>query len=268
MLDLQNKVSSLEKIVLDQNSLLKSLISDGDNRDITNANENVEDSEGRRNTSRPYKPAQRPIRDARTRALSTLAVATRKRKGGRNESSATISTRAVTSELDVIDDPARVTASNSAPPTPSSSSAPAQFANIPLITDVQQVADDIGSEWVEVGPRRIRRSPPANVTRGTAVPGSTACLLSAAERKMYLHLYYVKKDTTIEQVSAHLNFICPGDNCCVEALKSRGEYASFKLTVPAINIDKYMSPEHWAKDVCIKPWRSGFRKKNQAQNEM
>ncbi|CAH2096625.1 unnamed protein product [Euphydryas editha] len=122
-------------------------------------------------------------------------------------------------------------------------------------------ADANDASWTEVKNRRSRRA--SNVTRGTAEPGSTACALSAAERKSYLHLYYVQTGTTTEQVVAHLRKICDNDTCSAEALKSRGDYASFKLTVPAKNRDKYMKPEHWAEDVHIKPWRSGFRKPQQ-----
>lgn len=101
---------------------------------------------------------------------------------------------------------------------------------------------------------------PNNVVRGTAVPGAISTSIVAAERKSHLHLYYVQIGTTSEQVLAHLKGISPGDKCLAEELKSRGDYTSFKLTVPTKHIEKYLSPEHWAEGVHVKPWRDGFRK--------
>lgn len=66
---------------------------------------------------------------------------------------------------------------------------------------------------------------------------------------------------------AHLRNICPGDNCWAEALKSRGDYASFKLTVPTKHVDRYLASEHWAESVCVKPWRSGFRNSQQSESK-
>ena len=97
-----------------------------------------------------------------------------------------------------------------------------------------------------------------NVTRGAAAPSVSTLL--AAERKSYLHLYYVKPGTTVQQVVEHLQNIFPGANCNAESLKPRGDYASFKLSVPTKLVGKCLLPEHWPEDVHIKPWRSGFRK--------
>lgn len=119
------------------------------------------------------------------------------------------------------------------------------------------------SNWTEVKGRRRSRGPISNATCGTAAPGTT--VLQAAERKSYLHLYYVKFGTTTDQVAEHLVTICPEDKCTVEALKPKGDYASFKLSVPTKNVDKYLSSQYWATDVYIKPWRSGFRNVLQQQ---
>ncbi|KAI5641148.1 hypothetical protein NE865_06617 [Phthorimaea operculella] len=95
---------------------------------------------------------------------------------------------------------------------------------------------------------------------GTARPGSTH--LEAAERVKYIHLYYVKVGTTKEQVQAHLDSICGTGTCSVEALNARGNYASFKLGVPSKQVALVMSPDNWAEDICIKPWRQNFRAKS------
>lgn len=95
------------------------------------------------------------------------------------------------------------------------------------------------------------------VRRGTAAPGTTA--LCAAERRRQLHLYYVQEGTTAEQVRAHLTTICGSDVCTVDSLKPRGSYASFKLGVPTKFSELVLSPDNWAEDICVKPWRQNFR---------
>lgn len=113
--------------------------------------------------------------------------------------------------------------------------------------------------WEEVKRKRSRFSLPG-VLRGTAAPGST--LLHAAERRRYLHLYYVREGTTDEQVRQHLTSICGSGECTVEKLKSRGLYSSFKLGVPLKHADNIMSSDNWAEDICVKPWRQNFRAKD------
>lgn len=129
-----------------------------------------------------------------------------------------------------------------------------------------KIVDDDDGRWTEARrkrtPLQARLSLPG-VLRGTAAPGAT--LLSAAERKKYLHLYYVEEGTTVEQVSTHLKAICGADVCLVEALKSRGNYASFKLTVPAKLTVLVMNPENWAVDICVKPWRHNFRSRQETK---
>lgn len=121
-------------------------------------------------------------------------------------------------------------------------------------------------EWTEVVKKRSRVSP-VGVIRGAAAPG--AMKLEAAERRRYLHLYYVKVGTTEEQVRDHLRAICPGDDSVVIVLKARGNYASFKLDVPSKSADTIMSPENWPEDVCVKPWSQSpyrsFRHKSEEQ---
>lgn len=112
--------------------------------------------------------------------------------------------------------------------------------------------------WKEVTKKRTRVSP-VGVMRGEAAPGSTK--LEAAERRRYLHLYYVKVGTTEAEVSDYLNALCGGNSCLVETLKARGSYASFKLDVPSKLADSIMTPGNWAEDICVKPWRQSFRPK-------
>ncbi|CAG9791585.1 unnamed protein product [Diatraea saccharalis] len=111
-------------------------------------------------------------------------------------------------------------------------------------------------EWVEVTKHR-RRSAPQNLLKGRAAPGKTG--LEASERIRSYHLFFVKMGTTVEQVSGHIKSIINSDCCRVEALKARGPYASFKLSLPSRLSDRLLAADQWPEDVCIKPWRKIFR---------
>lgn len=111
------------------------------------------------------------------------------------------------------------------------------------------------SEWKTVQMKRPRRS--SDVIRGTAAPGSTT--LRAAERKSFIHVYFLKVGTTADQVLEHLNSIRPDDTCTAESLKPRGDYASFKVGVPSKHVTEFLCEKHWDEDVHVKPWHT-FRK--------
>lgn len=263
---MQDRILSLEKLVIDQNKLIKQLASGRQDSSSVVKTIGITEEEGRSAPS-TLQLAPRPVREAHVRASAALVAAGRKTRAGRNVSP-------LPARVETASAPA---ASRSAPPTPTASLpqpvVPPQVtlqvasmngsATPTAMIHSQPESDDNTGEWTEIN-RRPRRAP-TNVIRGTAAPGSTACTIVAAERKCYLHLYYVHIDTTAEQVLSHLNNICLGNKCVVVALKSRGDYASFKLTVPSKDVEKYLSPEHWAEDVHIKPWHSGFRKSQKAE---
>lgn len=123
--------------------------------------------------------------------------------------------------------------------------------------EVGEIRED-SHGWKQVEHRRDRTSQ-SKVLHGTACPGVT--LLHAAERKAFLHLFYVKEGTTEDQVRAHLQTVCGEDVSTVEALRSRGSYASFKIGVPCRLADLVMLPNNWAEGICIKAWRQNFRSK-------
>ncbi|KAJ2940332.1 hypothetical protein O0L34_g6 [Tuta absoluta] len=104
--------------------------------------------------------------------------------------------------------------------------------------------------------RQTRASLP-EMLRGTAAPGPNS--LRAAERKHDLHLYNVLIGTTVDEVRAYLNTICKADVCTVMALKARGEYASFKISVPTMLTEHVLDAKNWPEDICIRQWRQNFR---------
>lgn len=121
-------------------------------------------------------------------------------------------------------------------------------------------ASDASDGWTEVN-RKRPRTVLSRATRGTAVAGTTQ--LEASERLRRIHLFFVKQGTTDEQVKSHLKCITGSEEIKVESLKSRGPYASFKLTVPYKLFNKVMAPESWPQDVCVKLWSQPFRQRNE-----
>lgn len=117
-----------------------------------------------------------------------------------------------------------------------------------------------GDDWIEVRRRRSRISS-SQVLRGVAKPGFTS--LEASDRWKYFHLFYVKQGTTTDQVKNHINAICNTDNCTVEELKARGNYASFKLGVPFQMTECVLDANNWATDICVKPWMQFFRSRTE-----
>lgn len=120
--------------------------------------------------------------------------------------------------------------------------------------------NDRRDEWVEVAKPRRRSNQPI-LLRGTAAPGKTK--LEASERLRSFHLFYVKSGTTCDLIREHVEAITGDSRCKVEPLKARGQYASFKLTLSSKLSEQILAAEHWPEDVCIKPWRQPFRKRDE-----
>lgn len=110
------------------------------------------------------------------------------------------------------------------------------------------------SGWIGVHKKQKNK-----IIKGSASPGATQ--IEACERWRYLHLYYVKVGTSEDQVKTHLKLISGSDDCMVESLNARGNYASYKLSVPDKLADSVMDPKYWPKNICIKQWRQNFRNK-------
>lgn len=126
-------------------------------------------------------------------------------------------------------------------------------------------ASDESNGWTEVKRKRTVRSALSHATRGSAAAGSTQ--LEASEWLRRIHLFYVKQGTTENQVKSHLESITGSgsEGIEVEALKPRGPYASFKLSVPSRFFDQVMAPESWPLNVCVKPWIQTFRRREENQ---
>lgn len=146
----------------------------------------------------------------------------------------------------------------------SSNDAPLAVLGVTGGQEPRDISDKTDHEAFKDARTTRLRSSTAGVTRGTADVGCT--MLQAAERRHYLHLYYIKEGTTEAQVRQHLSAIVGSDICGVHALKARGDYASFKLSVPSSLVESVMASENWPKGVCVKPWLQNFRAKSVKKN--
>ncbi|KAI8442393.1 hypothetical protein MSG28_005910, partial [Choristoneura fumiferana] len=76
---------------------------------------------------------------------------------------------------------------------------------------------------------------------------------SSAERKKYLHVWRLNKDTTVENMEKFISGVCKeqGEQIKIEKIKHKLErdYASFIIGVPASSYDKLCSSEIWPVNV-------------------
>lgn len=104
--------------------------------------------------------------------------------------------------------------------------------------------DDM-QQWTEV--RRIRR--PASLY-GKAGPAVTS--LKAVEPRSYIHLWNM--ESSAEEVRDYLCQLCPGGNCTVVELTTKGDYKSYKIGVPVAFYETCLSIEVWPINARIKTW--------------
>lgn len=71
----------------------------------------------------------------------------------------------------------------------------------------------------------------------------------------HLHLYNVRLGTTAKTVSTCIKSLCGYFDCTVVLLKTRAEYASFKIGVPVELAERILMKENWTGNIRIKPWK-------------
>lgn len=84
--------------------------------------------------------------------------------------------------------------------------------------------------------------------RCTAGPDITS--LKAVEYRKYIHLWNMVSGA--DEVKEYLQTLCPNGTCTVEELKSKGDYKSYKLGVPAAVYDKCLSANAWPENARVK----------------
>lgn len=107
--------------------------------------------------------------------------------------------------------------------------------------------DFTGGKWEEFRARKQRR-----LTSIRCTAGSTVTSLRAVEERKHIHLWNMVSGA--DEVREYLQILCPGGTCTVEALKSRGDYKSYKLGVPVAYFDKCISADVWPVNARVKMW--------------
>lgn len=86
--------------------------------------------------------------------------------------------------------------------------------------------------------------------RCTGNPATTS--LKAVERRRFIHLWNMVSGR--EDVKQHLAKICPSGECTVEELKSKGDYKSYKISIPEVHFEKCFVAEAWPDNARLKIW--------------
>lgn len=133
------------------------------------------------------------------------------------------------------------------------------------IATTDKVSTSISTSFAEAVKKPSRRVLPtaSGIIRGSADPLHSQ--LKAAEQARFVHLYNVAKGTTDREVNNYVQTLTGSTECTVESIKTRGNYASFKLGVPLTYYQIVMNPEKWPLDICIKPWVN-FRSQRESNN--
>lgn len=112
---------------------------------------------------------------------------------------------------------------------------------------------DNEGKWSVVN-RRKTKFPITEVKRG----GSTKVIeIQGTERKKYLHVWRLQKDTTVESLEKYVSTLCgEGVHIKINKIKHKTErdYASFIIGVPESKYDILTQPENWAINIEFCEW--------------
>ncbi|XP_053610304.1 uncharacterized protein LOC128675163 [Plodia interpunctella] len=118
------------------------------------------------------------------------------------------------------------------------------------------------NSWTEV--RRKNRFSNSEIKRGGSVISTD---IEGTERKKYLHVWRLKKETATENLEAYVKKIC-GKECPLKVEKinhkTERDYASFRIGVPESHYDKLCQSDVWPVNVEFCEW-IWFRKTQDAK---
>lgn len=125
---------------------------------------------------------------------------------------------------------------------------------IQLIKTTEKNDNQEKEELWTIVQQKKKRYPSSQVIKG----GSTAtATIQGTEKKKFLHVWRLKKDTTVESLEIYVKGICGQEVAVtVEKIKHRTErdYASFIIGVPESIYDKLCKPECWAINIEFCEW--------------
>lgn len=280
VIGLRDKVTTLEKIIFDQNNLIKELISASEKCKPSRFNNNIEAGVGRYVST--Y--TQQPIKSAHDRAKSAIGMPTRENEESQQSSEHAESPRVLTTirSASVLDQRECLDITTM---THHQRDLGADVANEPNTHDE--------TEWINVRPRRSRRAAPTNENKrhnmkgeenkraqllradrmqdddnytnvktkhmGPINRGSNTSVLQikAVERKRYFHIWRLHTDTTEDILSEYVREVLGKDSYVkVNKINHKIEkgYSSFRICVSAYNYEKLCDSNIWPKDAEYSEW--------------
>lgn len=78
--------------------------------------------------------------------------------------------------------------------------------------------------------------------------------LKTVERKRFIHAFSFDPETSEEQILSYMKRKDPDIVVKVEKIVTKGDYASFKIAVPASRTDNWLKPEMWPLNASINEW--------------
>lgn len=127
-----------------------------------------------------------------------------------------------------------------------------------ISTQIGTEQNSANNDWVEVRKQKPKRF---SSVRGTAGPEVTS--LKAVEFRKYFHLWNMVSGA--DDILSYLRKLCLGGVCTVEELKSKGDYKSFKIGVPADHFEKCLSADIWPDNARVKGWL--FRRQRTSKSQ-
>lgn len=122
------------------------------------------------------------------------------------------------------------------------------------IVSVEKEQPEKEAKWTTVT-RKKNRFSTSDVKKGGNT--SDGIDIQGTEKKKYLHVWRLQKDTTVESVEKHVKKIYVEEvPIKVEQIKHKTErdYASFIIGVPASKYEKLCQPESWAVNIEFAEW--------------
>lgn len=150
------------------------------------------------------------------------------------------------------------TISSATPTPPLPNPAETSYAAVTRKATDAKVENKSGNDWIEV--KNNRRSNP--IKRGG---NNSIASLKAVERKKFLHVWRLEKNTTEDSLKVYIRQILGDDSeILVQKLITRTErdYASFRIGVTVSHYEKLCDPDLWPINVEYSEW-IWFRPSNQ-----
>lgn len=124
---------------------------------------------------------------------------------------------------------------------------------VTTVTEGETQNNEKEEEWTVVSKKKHNRYPDAEVKRG----GNKSTLaIQGLERKKHLHVWRLRKNTTVESMEAHVRSICGDVEIKVDLIKHKKErnYRSFIIGVPESKYEALCDINIWPTDVEYCEW--------------